>query len=121
RAPRAAAPGGIASLKPWVGRPKANAPERGGLRSGALALLSGYGLRRFSSGSARGLSFGGSRFGSARGSLRGGGASRRGSLRGGGASRRGSARRAGRADGRGRLPDLRSRGDAAVAESWAAG
>src|SRR3989440_1910469 len=39
RAPRAAAPGGIASLKPWVGRPKANAPDREGLRSGALALL----------------------------------------------------------------------------------
>src|SRR5213596_1856824 len=38
-APRAAAPGGIASLKPWVGRPKANAPDRRGLRSGALALL----------------------------------------------------------------------------------
>src|SRR6184192_804572 len=51
-----------------------------------------HGLRRLSSGSARGLSFGGSRFGSARGSLRGGGASRRGSLRGGGASRRGSLR-----------------------------
>src|SRR5207247_2003314 len=38
-APRGAAPGGIASLKPWVGGPKANAPDRGGLRSGALALL----------------------------------------------------------------------------------
>src|SRR5207245_4033033 len=53
------------------GGAKANAPDRERLRSGAFPDTLYQGLRRLSSGSARGFSLGDSRFGSARGSLRG--------------------------------------------------
>src|SRR5439155_13784955 len=53
------------------GGAKANAPDRERLRSGAFPDTLHQGLRRLSSGSARGFSLGDSRFGSARGSLRG--------------------------------------------------